>query len=299
MEIELIQCFVKVVQNGSITKAALALGLPKSTVSKSLSRLESQLGTKLIQRTTRSLSVTAAGGLFFEKCQAPISQLEEATQSLRSVDQIISGRVRITLPEDIGIESIAKELSQLTVSYPKLSFELAYTDQVVDLVRQGFDFAIRIGKLPSSGLRAKKIGEMTLVLVAAPEYLKRHPQRLEKPQDLSQHVCVSMSVGSNKSIWALRARHQVVKVRIRTSVSANQMTNVLQFVLAGAGIGLIPQYLVGPHIQHNRLIRVLPEWKMEGLPVSLVSPTPFSESARLKLVTDRLSDSIKKELVSI
>lgn len=292
MELDLARYFVKVIQFGSLTKAAESLKVPKSTLSKALARLEDETGTKLLLRTTRSLTLTAAGRAYYETCLGPIQTLEEAQRSLHGQDSILSGLVRITAPEDLGGEVIASIVSQLTQQHQHLNFDLQYTDEIVDLVRDGFDLAVRIGQLRSSSLKVRKIGELTLVLVASPEYLKTS-SKIKSPADLQRQNCVSMNVGSNSFVWSLRNRRETLKLKINPRITSNQMTSVLQMTLAGGGIALVPIYLCERHIRSQKLVRILPEWTMSGLPVSLVSPLASSSSARLKLVSEKLYEGLQ------
>jgi LysR family transcriptional regulator for bpeEF and oprC len=166
IQIELSRLFVKVVQHGGYSKAANALRLPKSTISKAIKRLEDETGTKLLIRTTRSQTLTAAGRLFYETCLEPIQILENAQKSLYGQDNIISGRIKLTAPEDLGNFVITKVISRFSKKYEKLDFETHYSNEVMDLVKDGFDFAIRIGTLKESSLKQKKIGEFELIPVA-------------------------------------------------------------------------------------------------------------------------------------
>lgn len=292
MNLELTRVFVKVVQCGSFSKAAELLKLPKSTVSKSISRLESESGTRLLVRTTRSLTTTAAGRAFFDSCRGPIQSLEDAQKSLDGQDSVISGLVRITAPEDLGGHVIAPALSVLVRKHPQLSFEMHYTDSVIDLVRDGFDLAVRIGKLTESGLKAKRVGEIVLVMVASPNYLKA-ASKIRVPKDLESHDCLTLSRGVE---WWLKSGAEKVLIPIKSRMLSNQMTSLLQAAVAGAGVALVPQFICRSDIQSGRLVRVLPEWASPGLPVSMLSPISTGSAARLKLTSDHIFSAIQKTL---
>ncbi len=296
MDIELTRSFVKVIQHGSFSKAAQSLRVPKSTVSKDVSRLERETGTKLLLRTTRSLSLTAAGRVFYESCLGPIQALEDAQKSLYGQESILTGRLRITAPEDLGSQVIAPAVGALTKKHPGLDFELHYTDQVIDLVKDGFDLAVRIGRLSPSNLRVKKIGEVDLVLVASPSYLKT-AAAIRHPLDLEKHACLILSQGMKK--WELKSLKKAsVQVKFRARVESNQMTSLINVALAGAGIALVPNYLSRPWVQSGKLQRVLPDWYSLGLRVSLLSPLSVSSSARLQLTSDYLASALQKALAT-
>lgn len=295
MDLDLTRIFVKVIQNGSFTKAAEQLRVPKSTVSKSVARLESETNTKLILRTTRNLTLTAAGRVFYESCLGPIQILEEAQKSLDGQDSVISGVVRLTAPEDLGSQVIAPLIAELTAKHRALRFDLLYTDQVVDLVRGGFDLAVRIGRLNESSFKVKKIGDNVLVTAASPKYLKAH-DKIVKPQDLTLHDCLSLSYRQLSTKWILKSGKSVVKVPVLSRIISNQMTSLVNATIAGAGVALIPSHLAQPAIDSGKLIRVLPDWSSPGLAVSLISPLAASSSARLKVTVDHLFPALQKAL---
>jgi LysR family transcriptional regulator, regulator for bpeEF and oprC len=294
MDLELTRVFVKVIQHGSFSRAALALRVPKSTVSKYLSRLEAVTGTKLLLRTTRSLTLTAAGRAFYDSCLGPIQTLEDAQKSLYGQDSVLSGMVRITAPEDLGSQVVAPAVGELVKKHAGLNFELHYTDEVIDLVKDGFDLAIRIGSLNESNLRVKKIGEITLVLVASPAYLKT-AEKIGNLSDLEHHVCLALGQGGKK--WTLKSEKkgsQSFKFPVR--VQSNQMTSLLNVAMSGAGVALVPEYLSRPLVEEGRLQWVLPEWRSSGLPVSMVSPLAAASSARLKVTSGFLFEALQKAL---
>ena len=295
MELELTRLFVKVVQNGSFSKAALLMKMPKSTVSKAVTRLEKETGTKLMLRTTRSLTLTAAGRVFYDASVGPIQLLEDAQKSLFGHDSILSGHVKITAPEDLGAYAIAPAIATLAKKNSSLSFELVYTDEVVDLVKDGFDLAIRIGKLAESSLKFKKIGEVVLILVASPAYLKSH-DKIREPNDLESHDCISYRGSSLNARWNLKSKKGSAVTHVKSRISSNQMTGLVRMAAAGAGVAFVPRYLCRRDLERGTLVEVLPDWTSAALNVSLVSPLPASSSVRLKMTADALGESIQKAL---
>lgn len=295
MEIESCRIFVKVVQLGSFSKAAELLKLPKSTVSRTISRLERETETKLLLRTTRSITLTSAGRLFYESCLGPIQTLEDARKSLQGQDSIIAGTVRLTAPEDLGTQIISPALGKLAKEHPQLNFDLSYTDQVVDLVKEGFDMAIRVGPLRPSRFKAKRLGDVILIPVAAPDYLKIKGTP-KSPNDLKNHDCLTFNDYITKPQWKLKSEGKSIQAAIKVKVSSNQMSSLLSLALESAGIAFIPLFLAKPYINSGRLCRVLPDWKGESLPLYLVTPTGTSDSSRLKLIADELSEVITSGL---
>lgn len=295
MEIESVRIFVKVVQLGSFTKAAELLKLPKSTVSRTLSRLEAEAGTKLILRTTRSMTLTPAGQAFYENCLGPVQALEDARKSLEGKDSVLSGLIRLTAPEDLGIEVISSAIATITRQNPGLSFELNYTDEIIDLVKEGYDIAIRVGKLSSSRYKARRLGEITTVMVASPKYLKQKSP-IKKPNELIEHDCIGFNLGSAPDTWILSGRNAKVSVKAKPRILANQMSSLLKLVKDGVGIGLLPHFLCREGLASGQLVRVLPEWEGLSYQVSIVTPPGYSNSSRLKLVSEHLSKAIQASL---
>lgn len=292
MELELVQIFVKVVKTGSFTKAAELLRIPKSSVSKAITRLEENTGTKLLLRTTRSQTLTAAGKVFYDTCVGPVQTIEDAQKSLSGSDSLLTGNLKITAPEDLGTQVLAPAAGQLTKEHPGLNFELNYTDQVLDLVKEGYDLAVRFGKLKESGLKSKKIGEVKLYVIAAPDYLKQN-SKITKPDDIKRHPCLSLTPGP----WNLKSAtgasaHVPINVRIRS----NQMSSLIKACASGAGLAMVPGFLAKPFLESGELVRVLPQWTSHGVPVSMLSPLPFSSSARLRMATDYFMVELQKAL---
>lgn len=295
IEIELSRIFVKVVQQGGFSKAAELLRIPKSTVSKAITRLEKQTGTKLLIRTTRSQALTAAGKQFYQTCLEPIQILEDAQKSLYGQDRIQSGNIKLTAPEDLGTYVISPIIGELCQKYPQIKFDLQYTSELVDLVKNGFDLAVRIGRPEESQLKARLLGHIELLPVAAPSYLAKHKKILQ-PSDLSEHECLNLTGSKMQRTWILKNDKKQQKIPVHSRVESNQMTSLLMMAVAGAGVLLAPSFLCRAEIKKGTLVRVLPGWTGLSLPVSILSPVSIAATARLKLVSDLISAAIKKEL---
>lgn len=297
MQLESTRIFVKVVQLGSFSKAADWLKLPKSSVSRSVSGLEKETGTRLLLRTTRSLTLTAAGRAFYDSCLAPVQALEDAQKSLFGQDSMLTGTLRITAPEDLGTQVIAPAIAKLAMENSGLRFELIYTDEVLDLIKDGFDMAVRIGPLQPSSYRAKKLGEVILGAVASPEYLKKAPKILT-PSDLTLHDCLSYLPGSNRPRWALKRKQETKHIPISPRLVSNQMTSLVRMATAGAGIALVPLHLSADAVASGRLQRVLPEWSSPGFQVSLLTPLASTSSARLRISAEYVGNEVARALKS-
>lgn len=295
IELELSRIFVKVVQQGGFSKAAELLKIPKSTVSKSISRLEKMTGTKLLMRTTRSQTLTDAGRLFYETCLEPIQILEDAQKSLYGQDTVVSGTIKLTAPEDLGSYVISPVIGLLCQVHSEIRFDLHYSNEIVDLVKDGFDLAIRIGQPQESRLKIKKLGQIELLPVASPQYLKAN-KKIQTPSDLSEHACLGLGRKGIRSQWMLKNGKKQVQIPISRRVESNQMTSLLNIAVAGAGVLLAPAFLCRSEIESGRLVKVLDGWMGVGAPVSIISPVSIASTARLKLVSDKISAAIQKEL---
>lgn len=295
--IEWTRIFVKVVQLGSFTRAATELKLPKSTVSKVIAKLESQTGTKLLVRTTRSQALTPAGRIFFDSCVGPVQQIEDAQKSLYGQDNIFSGTVRITAPEDIGSLIMAPIIADFSRSHRELRFELNYTNQIINLVKDGYDLAIRIGHLRSSGLYQKKIGSIHFVLVSSEAYLKNSPA-IKTIDDLTKSSCIGIESAVGLTTWTLENNKHSRKIKIEPKVVSNQPTSVLKIVESGAGVSLLPKFLVKDKLADGSLVQILQSWSSSGLPVSLVSPLSMAKTPRVKVIADVISDKLRLALDS-
>lgn len=295
MEIESARIYVKVVQLGSFTKAAILLKLPKSTVSRTVSRLEVEAGAKLLLRTTRSMTLTQAGQTFYDSCLEPVLALEEARKTLFGKDSMLSGLIRLTAPEDLGLEMISPVLSKMTKSHPDLNFQLNYTDRTVDLVKEGYDVAIRLGKLSANRNKARKIGEIKMILVASSQYFKGRSLP-KSPDELIHHDCISFNLGSSSSSWTLVKNGSRMNVKAKVRIQANQMSSILKFASQGLGICLLPQFLCSKYLESGELMRLLPEWEGVSYPVSIVVSPGNEKSKRLKVIVEQIAEVMKEKI---
>lgn len=294
MELESTRIFVKVIQQGSFSKAAALMKLPLSTISRTISRLEAEVGTKLIQRTTRSLKLTPAGRVYFENAVGPIQLLEDARRSLQGNDSVIAGKIKITATEDLGKYAITPIIAALSLDYPELSFEMNYTDQLIDIMGEGYDLAIRVGQMKSSRLRAKKVGEISLVLVASPEYLNGKP-KIREPQDLEQHSLMTFSADSNPHL-RLSSKLKNNSVNVNYKMQSNHMDSLITLASLGAGVAIVPHFTCKNLLAEKKLVRVLQDWNLGSHPTYIVTTGGSSLSAKVKLASDRLYEALSKIL---
>lgn len=262
--------FVRVVQAGSFSAAARQLGLPTSTISTRVARLEKRLGVTLLQRTTRKLNLTEAGTLYFEHASTGLGYLLEAEAALDEARQQPQGVLKVTAPADLGDVLLGSLIAQMQQTYPALSLELMLTQSYVDLVAEGVDVAIRTGELRDSSLIAKSLGTIQWALFASPDYLQEAGQ-IASPTDLAQHQCVQFT-SMGRHHWELQRGTTAIRVPLAARTLVNSIGVVRAMAESGQGVALLPTFICQPTVQAGGLQRVLPEWRGQADAVHLVYP---------------------------
>lgn len=279
LDLNQVRTFVKIVQAGSFTKAAVILRQPKSRVSRRLAALEKDLGIQLIYRTTRQFQLTEVGRQFYERSRNLIEGLETLSNEVSETTAEVSGVLRITASDDMGIKYLAPILEEFTQLYPLIRFEVFLTQAYVDLVKESMDVAIRIGILKDSSLKAKKVGSIKSIFVATPGFLERYGQ----VDDLEQFSQVPyLGMGTASKVEALRdSDSKKFTLKTNSVFSANNPAMLLTMALTGRGVAFIPEFLCREHIRTGRLVHVLKNLRSQEVPVSLV--TPDQKEVPLKL----------------
>jgi DNA-binding transcriptional LysR family regulator len=290
VDLNRIAVFAQVVEAGSFTAAAAALGVRKSSVSRSVASLEAELGIRLLHRTTRKLSLTDAGRAYYDRARDALAGLDEAQGLVSTLGAEPRGTVRVTAPVDL-----AGELGQVTSAFlrehPQVRVEVFLTARYVDLVKEGFDLAVRAGALPDSSLSARKLGDAALGLLASPEYLRRRgrPKRLT---ELAQHECILYRAGSTTAIWHLTGPRGEERVEVRGRVDTDEFAFVRSMLLAGFGVALAPIPMFASLVQGGELERVLPQYSRGGSPVHVVWPSRRFEPAAVGRFRAALVDGL-------
>lgn len=272
MDLNRVATFVKVVELGSFTQAADSLGVPKSSVSRSISELEKSLGVLLLQRTTRKLHLTDAGRLYYDKARVAITELADAESMMSELGTEIRGSVSVTIPPQLGDNVFGEIVTEFVREYPRVKVEVLISSRRVDLVQEGIDLAVRGGPLEDSSLIAQRVGTSDLALYASEAYLERRgtPKTLE---ELTEHECV-LYRDRNRSKWTLEGPNGVESVVVQGSITSDDVTFLAGAMVAGAGIGLIPAFR-----GCIELTRVLPDYAIRGSPVHVVAPSVRHETA--------------------
>ncbi|EPD6682080.1 LysR family transcriptional regulator [Cronobacter sakazakii] len=260
--------FALVAETGSFTAAAQKAGLPKSSVSQRISQLEAHVGLRLLNRTTRKLSLTFAGEHYLVHCREMLDASERADLAIQRLRDNPSGRLRITSPAGIGATLLARMNAEFLAKYPDITLEVFISDDVRDLVMEGFDVALRTGKPQDSSLIGRKIGHCPRYLLASPAYLARHPA-LTHPSQLMDHRVIVHRAWSE---WLLQRDRELYRCHLNQMHQTDNLLYARESALAGAGITLLPAFLLDDSLAQGALVNVLPEWTVTGNDLYLVYP---------------------------
>jgi DNA-binding transcriptional LysR family regulator len=293
IDLNRVATFVRVVEAGSFTVAASALALPTSSVSRAVARLEEELGVRLLNRTTRKLSLTGPGGQYFKRVQSVISEAHDASAEASGQSVQPRGTVRITSPVDFGPLGLPRIVMALARKHPGLELDLMLTGRRLDLVEEGIDLAIRAGVLDDSSLVARKIAASELGVYAAPAYLKGR-SRPRTPADLRAHDCLRLRPRKGTMAWRLEGPDGLHEIAVSGSIIADDMGFVCLATLAGAGLGFLPIEIVRKDVKAGRLIRLLPAYALRGSGLYVVWPSQRLLPARVVLVRDFLVAELTK-----
>lgn len=290
-----IPLFVRVVEAGSFTRAAAALGREKSSVSRSIARLEDDLGVRLLQRTTRRLSLTDVGHAFYERVRGAVSGVEEAASAAQDLGAEPRGVVRVNGPPDIDSLGVPELLAEFSSMYPKIHVELSVSPRAVDIVGEGYDLAIRGGKLVDSSLVARRVGSTDFAIFGSPGYLDRkgRPRTLA---DVAKHPCVLIRGHAGRSTWTLTGPNGDESVEVSGPMSVDHLAFAARAVAAGVGLGLLPVALVRSFARIGPLEVVLRDYSAKGGALFIVLPSSAFVPARVALLRDFLVERLSEQI---
>lgn len=282
-----IAVFVRVARLGSFSRAAHALGMPVSTVSRRISVLEEELGTTLLRRTTRKLSLTEQGRAYLEQCSEPLSLLCAAERVLTETQKQPEGPLRISVPVVFGQAYFHDFLSDFMKTYPLIKVDLFVTNVFLDLVAENIDVAIRFGELRDSSLVAQRIGTSVRYIVATPSYLANR-KAPKSSEDLAEHDCIILNGRNNEAEWHLVKGRRHAKVHVHGPFSGRDFESVSAFVYRGHGVGLMPSVYCDEQLARGELVRLLPDWSSPEILIHAVYPTRRYMPSRLHVFLDAL-----------
>jgi DNA-binding transcriptional LysR family regulator len=285
--------FVKVVEAGSMTKAAKLGGVAISTVSDRIRQAEQSVKVRLLERTTRRLRLTEAGELYFARAQAAVAAAEAARSAAEAWHQIPSGLITVSAPPEMPRTQLRAAVMAMVQRYPKIVLRFIFTTERSDLLREHIDVALRIGELGDSQLIAKKLTTMKLHLVATPQFVARGP-RIQHPRDLQRRNCVPVVSLSNNKVWpwVFRKGTETVTVMPTGSIEVSSVGAGLDFALAGHGIALISDALYR-QVPAGTLRVLLPKWHLPNAPVWAVYPSKSHLSPKVRLFVEHLSTALR------
>ncbi|MCJ8056627.1 LysR family transcriptional regulator [Shinella curvata] len=290
-----LRAFMRIVETGSLSKAAMSLEMPKSTVSKLLADLETHLGTKLLQRSTRSVALTAEGATYYEHVGQVMLSLQDADLSVRESSASPSGRVRIDVPSSLANTLVIPALAEFRTLYPDIQLVIGISDRPVALIEEAVDCVLRVGHLPDTSLIAKTIYEDRLITCASPAYLETR-DRPVTPEELRQgHDTIgyfSALTGEARPLVFKRG-DRVVEIS-DTNLLSNDSTGQRSMILSGLGIGQLFRSTVVTHLNTGALVSVLDDWTDYAAPVSILYPSSKKLTARVRVFIDWLTDHLRR-----
>jgi DNA-binding transcriptional LysR family regulator len=271
-----------VVNTGSFSAASRKLGVPANWVSRKIQALERSLGVRLLQRTTRSLSLTSAGLSIMEGIEPALAQIESVWRDASAQADEPRGHLRIAAPADLFSVLPSEKLAFFLDKFPKVSVEICLSDDVVDLVDRGFDMAFRVGPIKDSGLVARPLGTSRQILVASPAFLRRHgnPKNIKSVESLP---CLSLRSKAGISTWKLSGPRGATTVQVNSRLTVNGMGALVAAAQAGLGIALVPERLAKSLIQNKGLLQVLPKYGDKGSGIYAVYPSRKNQPAALRV----------------
>ncbi|MCY0852477.1 LysR family transcriptional regulator [Cupriavidus sp. D39] len=272
-KLQAMQVFTRVVETSSFTRAADSMDLPKGSVTRLIKELEAYLDTRLLNRTTRSLSVTSAGAAYYEQCARILAEIDEAEASFTDAPRAPKGKLRVDMASSIGRLIVVPALDEFRAKYPEIELTLGFGDRLVDLVQEGIDCTLRIGNLDDSTLVARRVGVFRLLTAASPGYIREFGAP-KSPHVLERHRAVNyFSSRTGRMInMNFQMAGEAMNVKVPSTLAANDGDAHLQCGLKGFGLIQIPRILAQPHLDSGELVEVLSEWNPASLPISAVFP---------------------------
>ena len=285
-----ITAFAKVVEAGSFVRAAERLDESVSAVSRQVAELEAHLDARLLNRTTRRLSLTESGRAFYERCVQLLADLEEAEESAGASTIAPRGTLRLSAPVTFGERHLAPAIGAFIARYPGMRFDVELSDRATDLVEEGFDAAVRIGAIGSQNLVGRRIAETRMVCCAAPAYLERRGEP-KRPEDLTAHECLTYEYALQRNVWLFRDRDGSARpIRVSGAVHANSGRFLEALAIEAVGIACEPDFIVGPNVRAGRLFPLLRAFQPLPSAIQVVYPSRRHLSAKVRAFADFLRE---------
>jgi DNA-binding transcriptional LysR family regulator len=289
-----IAVFVQVVESGSFTSAAERLDISKSVVSKYVTRLEDYLGARLLNRTTRRLSLTEVGRVFYDRSRKGLADIEDAQLEVSRLQAEPRGTLRINVPMSFGILHVAPALPEFQRQYPDLTVDMNLDDRKVDVIEEGFDVSVRISELPDSSLVARRIAPCRHAVVASPSYLEQHGTP-RSPEDLHDHNIINYRYQESANKWHFQSKDtKSISVDVSGSLITNNSLAIRESIREGIGITRTPTFVVGKDVQEGRLVKVLTGYETLEVQIFLVYPQRRHLAPKVRAFVDFMAERISE-----
>ena len=292
-----IEIFREVCNQMSFSKAANQLNLVPSAVSRQVNELEKYLGVRLLQRTTRSISLTDDGRRYLQKMDA-ISQGVSELKDQGDEDQDIEDYIRLTAPPIIGPQFLADALNSYMQQYPFVSISTTMVNREINLIEEGYDLALRVGELEDSSMVARVVGEFSLSIVASPEYVQNFG-RPKHPKELVNHNCLINTLTKSPRRWVFREGGRKLSVKVDGRCDTNDDILLQSYACSGLGIGFLPTYVTSDQVRNGNLMLILEKFIPDPLPISVVYPSRHFLSTAKRQLIDHLIENAKKSILSL
>lgn len=285
--------YTAVVNAGSFVRAADDLQISKAATSRYVADLEARLGVRLLQRTTRKLSLTEEGEVFYTRCKTLLNELDETEAEITSRAGEASGQLKINAPLSFGLLHLASLWPEFMAKHPKVSLDVTLGDRTIDLIEEGFDLAVRIGEMPSSSLISRKLGKTRMVLCASPEYVKKQGIPIQ-PSDLAVLDVISYNLLAMGEDWQFFGPNGGITVKVHPRMRTNSGDTCRMAALLGQGIVLQPSFLIGADLASGALVELLPEYRSVELGIYAVYPTRKFVAPKVRLLIDFLVEALRQ-----
>jgi len=284
--------FAAVVDGGSFVQAADALAMSKPAVSRHVAELEQRLGVRLLQRTTRKLSLTEEGRLFYGRCKTVLADVEVAEEEITAKSVAVKGLVRVNVPISFGLWELAPLWPDFMTKFPDVELDITFADRMVDLVEEGYDLAVRIARLPNSSLVSRKLASTRLVLCASPGYLKKHGKP-KHPSELANHTVLSYSLLATGDNWNFNGPEGAVSVTVKPIMRTNSGDTCIAAARKHKGVVLQPSFMVNSDLQSGALVELMPSYRSIEFGIFAVYPTRQYVSPKVRALIDFLVKALK------
>lgn len=292
---EELSAFVEVARRQSFVRAAEQLDRHVSAVSRAVMALESRLGVRLLQRTTRSVALSEAGRAYFNRCEALLAEFDSADAAARDLSASPRGVLRVSAASGFGLTRLIGVVPEFLATHPHVTMDLQLSNRFVDLVEEGYDLAVRVGTLNDSRLVARRLAASRRVLVASPAYLDRAGAP-RNPAALAQHACLALEIGAHPQRWDLQNRAKRFAIDVDGPLRSSNAVALLAACRGGLGISLLPEFAVTEALRNGELKRVLPGWTTEEQGIHAVYPSARFVPAKVRAFVDFLAEKLREPL---